>query len=60
MSVSKAFTAIALFSHLQEPMTAIPEQVLGLLRGMHSLAGLTMILCDWSETKPSVRLNAKS
>jgi hypothetical protein len=37
LSVSKAFTAIALFSYLQEPMTALPGQVFALLNGMHSL-----------------------
>ena len=36
LSVSKAFTAIALFSYLQEPMTALPGQVFALLYGMRS------------------------
>ena len=36
LSVSKAFTSIALFSYLQEPMTALPEQVFALLQGMRS------------------------
>jgi len=39
LSVSKAFTAIALFSYLQEPMAALPGQVLALLNGMSSFAG---------------------
>lgn len=38
LSVSKAFTAIALFSYLQEPMAALPGQLLALLNGMSSLA----------------------
>jgi hypothetical protein len=36
LTVSKAFTAIALFSYLQEPMTALPGQVFALLYGMSS------------------------
>jgi len=35
LSVSKAFTSIALFSYLQEPMTALPGQVFALLHGTH-------------------------
>lgn len=34
LSVSKAFTAIAVFSYLQEPMTALPGQVFALLHGV--------------------------
>jgi hypothetical protein len=33
LTVSKAFTSIALFYYLQEPMTALPGQVLALLQG---------------------------
>jgi hypothetical protein len=34
LTVSKAFTAIALFSQLQEPMTALPGQFFAMLHGM--------------------------
>ena len=34
LTVSKAFTSIALFSYLQEPMAALPGQVFTLLHGM--------------------------
>lgn len=37
LSVSKAFTSIALFSYLQGPMTELPEQVFALLQGMHPI-----------------------
>ena len=40
LSVSKAFTAIALFSYLQGPMTALPEQMFALLNGMRSFTRL--------------------
>lgn len=33
LTVAKAFTSIALFSSLQGPMTALPEQVFALLHG---------------------------
>lgn len=33
LTVSKAFTSIALFAQLQEPMTALPEQIFALLHG---------------------------
>ena len=39
LSVSKAFTSIALFSYLQGPMTALPGQVFALLHGMHKFTG---------------------
>ena len=39
LSVSKAFTSIALFSYLQEPMAALPGQVFALLQGMYSITG---------------------
>jgi len=39
LSVSKAFTSIALFSYLQEPMTALPGQVFALLHGMGPFTG---------------------
>jgi hypothetical protein len=34
LTVSKAFTAVALFSQLQEPMTALPGQFFALLHGL--------------------------
>jgi hypothetical protein len=34
LTVAKAFTAIALFAQLQEPMTTLPIQVFAMLRGM--------------------------
>lgn len=37
LTVAKAFTAIALFSRLQEPMTALPGQVFAMLHGTISL-----------------------
>jgi hypothetical protein len=43
LSVSKAFTAIALFSYLQEPMTALPGQVFALLHGTDSFIGASMM-----------------
>lgn len=33
LTVAKAFTSIALFSYLQEPMTQLPGQFFALLRG---------------------------
>lgn len=33
LTVSTAFTAIALFSQLQEPMTALPGQFFAMLHG---------------------------
>lgn len=33
LTVSKAFTSIALFSQLQEPMTALPGQIFAMLHG---------------------------
>ena len=46
LSVSKAFTAIALFSYLQEPMTALPDQVFALLYGMRWFTGSSTISGD--------------
>ncbi|KAG5732825.1 ATP-dependent bile acid permease, partial [Termitomyces sp. T112] len=37
LTVSKAFTSIALFSQLQEPMTALPEQIFALLHAYVSM-----------------------
>ncbi|KAF9469518.1 pleiotropic drug resistance ABC transporter [Collybia nuda] len=37
LTVSKAFTSIALFSRLQEPMTALPEQFFALLHAYVSM-----------------------
>ena len=34
LTVSKAFTSIALFSQLQTPMVALPGQVFAMLHGM--------------------------
>lgn len=34
LTVSKAFTAIALFSQLQEPMTALPGHIFALFHGI--------------------------
>lgn len=36
LTVATAFTAIALFSYLQEPMTALPGQIMALLHGKHT------------------------
>lgn len=36
LTVSKAFTSLALFNQLQEPMTALPEQFFALLHGKAS------------------------
>jgi hypothetical protein len=33
LTVSKAFTSIALFSYLQEPMIALPGQIFAVLHG---------------------------
>ena len=46
LSVSKAFTSIALFSYLQEPMTALPGQVFALLHGMRLSTPSTVNLGD--------------
>jgi hypothetical protein len=35
LTVAKAFTSIALFSRLQEPMTALPGQVFAMLHGKY-------------------------
>ncbi|KAG6919005.1 hypothetical protein DXG01_009715 [Tephrocybe rancida] len=37
LTVSKAFTSIALFSQLQEPMTALPEQIFAMLHAYVSM-----------------------
>ncbi|KAG6873222.1 hypothetical protein C0995_001576 [Termitomyces sp. Mi166 len=37
LTVSKAFTSIALFAQLQEPMTALPEQIFALLHAYVSM-----------------------
>ena len=34
LTVSKAFTAISLFSQLQEPMTALPGHIFALFHGI--------------------------
>jgi hypothetical protein len=34
LTVSKAFTAISLFSQLQDPMTALPGHIFALFHGM--------------------------
>jgi len=47
LTVSKAFTAISLFSQLQEPMTALPGHTFALFHGMSPQAttdiGLTLL-----------------
>lgn len=37
LTVSKAFTSIALFSQLQEPMVALPGQIFAILNGNSSM-----------------------
>ena len=48
LTVSKAFTSIALFSQLQTPMVALPGQVFAMLHGtfiaVHSLGLREMVL----------------
>lgn len=39
LTVSKAFTAIALFTQLQEPMTALPGRIFALFHGMFTRIG---------------------
>ena len=53
LTVSKAFTSIALFSQLQEPMTALPGQFFAMLHGKLTYGILTFLL-----TFRSVRFNA--
>jgi hypothetical protein len=48
LTVAKAFTSLALFSNLQQPMMELPQQLLALLHGkwlfVFSLLWLTAIL----------------
>jgi hypothetical protein len=37
LTVAKAFTAISLFTQLQEPMTSLPGQFFAMLHGEHSI-----------------------
>ncbi|KAF9644674.1 pleiotropic drug resistance ABC transporter [Thelephora ganbajun] len=55
LSVSKAFTAIALFSYLQEPMTALPGQIFALLHAYVSMQRIEAFLKedevpDWASS----------
>lgn len=47
LTVSKAFTAISLFSQLQEPMTALPGHIFALFRGV-SLELLQILISNFS------------
>lgn len=38
LTVAKAFTSIALFSYIQDPMTQLPDQFFALLHGWSDLA----------------------
>ncbi|KAG6813216.1 hypothetical protein H0H92_013103 [Tricholoma furcatifolium] len=44
LTVSTAFTSIALFSQLQEPMTALPEQIFALLHAYVSMQRIEVFL----------------
>lgn len=60
LTVSKAFTAIALFSYLQEPMTALPGQVFALLHGTNSFTtSSAMNLGNLPCASHSICLNAE-
>ncbi|EMD33950.1 hypothetical protein CERSUDRAFT_117480 [Gelatoporia subvermispora B] len=55
LTVAKAFTSIALFSQLQEPMTALPNQVFALLYAYVSMQRIETFLAeeevpDWAST----------
>jgi hypothetical protein len=47
LTVSKAFTAVALFSQLQEPMTALPGQFFAMLHGLSCgiITGYAILIC---------------
>ncbi|KAG1834405.1 P-loop containing nucleoside triphosphate hydrolase protein [Suillus variegatus] len=46
LTVSKAFTAVALFSQLQEPMTALPEQFFAMLHAYVSMQRIEGLLAE--------------
>ncbi|KIJ66220.1 hypothetical protein HYDPIDRAFT_26589 [Hydnomerulius pinastri MD-312] len=55
LTVAKAFTAVALFSQLQEPMTALPSQVFALLHAYVSMQRIEAFLSeqevpDWASS----------
>ncbi|CDO75190.1 hypothetical protein BN946_scf184866.g31 [Trametes cinnabarina] len=68
LTVAKAFTAIALFSYLQGPMTEIPDQVFALLQAFVSMQRIERFLAepevpDWASSlkrkaDPSAQSNA--
>jgi len=53
LTVAKAFTSIALFSRLQEPMTALPEQFFAMLHGKCiTVIVVIMANCGRKRTSP--------
>ncbi|KAL7279294.1 hypothetical protein ACG7TL_007135 [Trametes sanguinea] len=55
LTVATAFTAIALFSYLQGPMTEIPDQVFALLQGQSAMQRIERFLAepevsDWASS----------
>ncbi|KAK7063980.1 P-loop containing nucleoside triphosphate hydrolase protein [Favolaschia claudopus] len=58
LTVSKAFTSLALFSSLQEPMTALPSQVFAMLHAYVSMQRIEAFLAEdevpeWASTLTS-------
>ncbi|KAJ7193321.1 pleiotropic drug resistance ABC transporter [Mycena pura] len=58
LTVSKAFTSLALFSQLQEPMTALPGQIFALLHAYVSMQRIEAFLAEdevpkWASTLTS-------
>ncbi|KAJ7269434.1 P-loop containing nucleoside triphosphate hydrolase protein [Mycena haematopus] len=58
LTVSKAFTSLALFSALQEPMTALPSQVFAMLHAYVSMQRIEAFLAEdevpeWASTLTS-------
>ncbi|KAF7319859.1 P-loop containing nucleoside triphosphate hydrolase protein [Mycena kentingensis (nom. inval.)] len=59
LTVAKAFTALALFSQLQEPMTVLPQQIIDFLRAFVSLQRVDAFLDEdevpkWASSLTSV------
>ncbi|TDL28100.1 P-loop containing nucleoside triphosphate hydrolase protein [Rickenella mellea] len=64
LTVSKAFTSLALFSQLQEPMTALPDQFFAILTAYVSMQRIEIFLAedevdDWASTLKNQAKNAK-
>ncbi|KAJ6520112.1 P-loop containing nucleoside triphosphate hydrolase protein [Mycena sanguinolenta] len=62
LTVSKAFTSLALFSALQEPMTALPAQVFAMLHAYVSMQRIEAFLAEdevpeWASTLTSSELD---